>query len=184
MSDFEMNTKSFSQYNVLIVDDAPIVVLTLRNMLTKLGFSDKRIFTARLAKGAISIAHQERIDLIICDYNFGRGMNGKQLFEELKHLKLLSHGTVFILVTGESSASIVRAIIELKPDEYQLKPFNSITLRERISTAVKRKHVLQAIYEAELKNDAHAGLEACDELAPFHPEYFFIIEKFIIFKQQ
>ncbi len=178
MNHFEMNTKSFSQYNVLIVDDAPIVVLTLRNMLTKLGFSDKRIFTARLAKGAISIAHQERIDLIICDYNFGRGMNGKQLFEELKHLKLLSHDTVFILVTGESSATIVRAIIELKPDEYLLKPFNSITLKERISGAVKRKNTLQAIYEAELKNDAHAGLEACDELAPFHPEYFFIIEKF------
>ena len=173
-----MNTKSFSQYNVLIVDDAPIVVLTLRNMLTKLGFSDKRIFTARLAKGAVSIAQQERIDLIICDYNFGRGMNGKQLFEELKHLKLLNHDTVFILVTGENSATIVRAIIELKPDEYLLKPFNSITLRERISAAVKRKSLLQAIYQAELNNDAHAGLEACDELTPFHSEYFFIIEKF------
>ncbi|ARV74249.1 response regulator [Vibrio campbellii] len=170
-----MNTKSFSQYNVLIVDDAPIVALTLRNMLTKLGFSDKRIFTARLAKGAVSIAQQERIDLIICDYNFGRGMNGKQLFEELTHLKLLNHDTVFILVTGENSATIVRAIIELKPDEYLLKPFNSITLRERIS---KRKSLLQAIYQAEINNDAHTGLEACDELTPFHSEYFFIIEKF------
>ncbi|WP_045424001.1 tetratricopeptide repeat-containing response regulator [Vibrio jasicida] len=173
-----MSSKSFSEYNILIVDDAPIVVLTLRNMLTKLGFSDKRIFTARLARGAISIAHKEHIDLIICDYNFGRGMNGKQLFEELKHLKLLNHDTVFILVTGESSATIVRAIIELKPDEYLLKPFNSITLRERISAAIKRKVTLRALYEAELKNDARSGLEACDELAPFNPEYFFIIEKF------
>ncbi len=173
-----MNTKPFSQYNVLIVDDAPIVILTLRNMLIKHGFSDKRIFTARLAKGAISITHQERIDLIICDYNFGRGMNGKQLFEELKHLKLLNHDTVFILVTGENSATIVRAIIELKPDEYLLKPFNSVALRERISGAIKRKSTLQAIYQAEFNNDAHAGLEACDELTPFHPEYFFVIEKF------
>ncbi|EDP59375.1 probable response regulator [Vibrio sp. AND4] len=173
-----MNTTSFSQYNVLIVDDAPIVVLTLRNMLTKLGFTEKRIFTARLAKGAISIAQQQRIDLIICDYNFGRGMNGKQLFEELKHLKLLNHDTIFILVTGESSATIVRAIIELKPDEYLLKPFNSNTLRERISAAVKRKNTLQAIYQAELSNDAQAGLVACEDLTPFHPEYFFIIEKF------
>ncbi|MFN1533970.1 response regulator [Vibrio jasicida] len=173
-----MSSKSFSEYNILIVDDAPIVVLTLRNMLTKLGFSDKRIFTARLARGAISIAHKEHIDLIICDYNFGRGMNGKQLFEELKHLKLLNYDTVFILVTGESSATIVRAIIELKPDEYLLKPFNSITLRERISAAIKRKVTLRALYEAELKNDARSGLEACDELTPFNPEYFFIIEKF------
>ena len=55
MSHFEMSTTSFSQYNVLIVDDAPIVVLTLRNMLTKLGFSNKRIFTARLAKEAVSV---------------------------------------------------------------------------------------------------------------------------------
>ncbi|AXY02846.1 response regulator [Vibrio alfacsensis] len=173
-----MTTKSLSEYNVLIVDDAPIVVLTLRNMLTKLGFSDKRIYTARLAKLAIPIAHNERIDLIICDYNFGRGMNGKQLFEELKYLKLIRPDTIFILVTGESSASIVRAIIELKPDEYLLKPFNSIKLKERISTAIRRKNALLAIYEAELQNDSQAGLMACDDLTPFHPEYFFIIEKF------
>ncbi|MGR5237982.1 response regulator [Vibrio alfacsensis] len=173
-----MSTKSLSEYNILIVDDAPIVVLTLRNMLTKIGFSDKRIYSARLAKYAIPIAQNERIDLIVCDYNFGKGMNGKQLFEELKHLKLLRPETVFILVTGESSASIVRAIIELKPDEYLLKPFNSITLKERISTAIRRKNVLMAIYEAELKNDANAGLNACEDLTPFHPEYFFIIEKF------
>ncbi|MGR5130855.1 response regulator [Vibrio alfacsensis] len=173
-----MSTKSLSEYNVLIVDDAPIVVLTLRNMLTKIGFSDKRIYTARLAKFAVSVAHNERIDLIVCDYNFGKGMNGKQLFEELKHLKLLRPDTVFILVTGESSASIVRAIIELKPDEYLLKPFNSITLKERVSTAIRRKNALLAIYEAELQNDADAGLIACENLTPFHPEYFFIIEKF------
>ena len=105
-------------------------------------------------------------------------MNGKQLFEELTHLKLLNHDTVFILVTVENFATIVRAIIELKPDEYLLKPFNSITLRESISAAVKRKSLLQAIYQAELNNDAHAGLEACDELTPFHSEYFSLSKSF------
>jgi len=173
-----MSNKSFSELNVLIVDDAPVVVLTLRNMLTKLGFSDKRILSARLAKGAITIAQRETLDVVICDYNFGKGMNGKQLFEELKHLKLIRPETLFILVTGENSASIVRAIIELKPDEYLLKPFNSVTLKERISSAIRRKEALKDIYKAELENNWNAGLLACDELSPFHPEYYFIVEKF------
>lgn len=109
--------KSFSHLRVLIVDDASIVVVTLKSMLIKIGFNDRLIHYCSTARASIQHARQEPYDLILCDYNLGRGMNGKQVFEEMKHLGLLHEKSVFILITGESSATVVHSIVELKPDD-------------------------------------------------------------------
>lgn len=168
----------FSKLKVLIADDAPIVIASLRSMLLKLGFRDDNVFHTKSPKACIYAASRESFDIFICDYNFGKGLNGKQTFEELKHYKLLKDDAVFILVTAESSATVVRSIVELKPDEYILKPFNISRLKERISAAICRKRALQRVYSADLQGDAELGLQACDDLEPFHPEYYFIIQKF------
>lgn len=168
----------FSKLKVLIADDAPIVIASLRSMLLKLGFRDDNVFHTKSPKACIYAASRESFDIFICDYNFGKGLNGKQTFEELKHYKLLKDDAVFILVTAESSATVVRSIVELKPDEYILKPFNISRLKERISAAISRKRALQRVYSAELQGEAEQGLQACDDLEPFHPEYYYIIQKF------
>lgn len=147
-------------------------------MLVKLGFLEVNVLTAKSAKLALDLASNKQFDVIICDFNFGTGMNGKQLFEEFKHLKLLTDESVFVLVTGDNSAATVRPIIELKPDEYLLKPFNAITLKQRLSMAIRRRHKLAGLYAAERLLDAEQGLQLCDEMAPFHPEYYFVIERF------
>ena len=59
-------------------------------MLVKLGFLEVNVLTAKSAKLALDLASNKQFDVIICDFNFGTGMNGKQLFEEFKHLKLLT----------------------------------------------------------------------------------------------
>lgn len=87
-------------------------------------------------------------------------MNGKQVFEELKHYKLIKQDAV--LVTGENSAYVVHSILKLKPDEYILKPFNIMTLQERLTNAISRKHALKALYQAELDGDAELGVKLCD----------------------
>ncbi|WGK84270.1 tetratricopeptide repeat-containing response regulator [Vibrio aestuarianus] len=168
----------FYKLKVLIADDAPIVIASLRSMLLKLGFRDDNVFHTKSPKACIYAASRESFDIFICDYNFGKGLNGKQTFEELKHYKLLKDDAVFILVTAESSATVVRSIVELKPDEYILKPFNISRLKERISAAICRKRALQRVYSAELQGEAEQGLQACDDLEPFHPEYYYIIQKF------
>ncbi|MCK8043525.1 response regulator [Shewanella sp. 1CM18E] len=170
--------QSFQTLKVLIIDDAPTFLFTIKSMLVKLGFLETNVFTSKSAKMALDLATNKQFDVIICDYNFGVGMNGKQLFEEFKHLKLLTDTTVFILVTGDNSAATVRPIVELKPDEYLLKPFNAITLKQRLSLAIRRREKLAALYTAERLLDAEAGLQLCSEIAPFHPEYYFVIERF------
>lgn len=168
----------FSSLKVLIVDDASIVVVTIKSMLLRLGFNDRNITYCSSAKASIQLARQEQYDLILCDYNLGRGINGKQVFEEMKHYNLLHEKAVLILITGESSSTVVHSIIELKPDDYLLKPFNIMSLKERIHSAVTRKQALYQLYTAQLTHQYQQGVELCDELLPFYPEYHFTISRF------
>ncbi|MCG9730545.1 response regulator [Shewanella sp. Isolate13] len=170
--------QSFQSLKVLVIDDAPTFLFTIKSMLVKLGFLENSVQTCKSVKVALDLTSNKQFDVIICDYNFGTGMNGKQLFEEFKHLNLLTDETVFILVTGDNSAATVRPIIELKPDEYLLKPFNAVSLKERISVAIRRRQKLSGLYGAERSLDPQKGLQLCDELAPFHPEYYFVIKRF------
>ncbi|MFS1906621.1 response regulator [Vibrio lentus] len=167
-----------SQLNALIVDDSAIVLSTIRNMLIHIGFSERSISIAKSPRVAMTITSDTIFDVIICDYNFGDTINGKQLFEELKQSNRLKDDGIFILVTGENSALSIRPILELRPDNYLLKPFNRETLKQRISSSLKKKSVLQNIYKAERENNYEAGLEYCEELLPFHSEYFATIQQF------
>ncbi len=173
-----MAVPTFAELKVLIIDDAPIVIASLRSMLLKLGFAEPNIVWSKSPRAAVFMAGRQRFDIFICDYNFGKGLNGKQVFEELKHYKLIKQDAVFVLVTGENSAYVVHSILELKPDEYILKPFNIMTLQDRLTNAISRKHALKALYQAELDGDAELGVKLCDELEPFYSEYYFVIQKF------
>ncbi|CDU09666.1 Response regulator [Vibrio coralliirubri] len=167
-----------NQLNALIVDDSSIVLSTIRNMLIHIGFSERMISIAKSPRIAMTITSETTFDVIICDYNFGNTINGKQLFEELKQSNRLKDDGIFILVTGENSALSIRPILELRPDNYLLKPFNRETLKQRITSSLKKKLVLQKIYKAERENDYKAGLDFCEELLAFNPEYFATIQQF------
>ncbi|WP_277207249.1 tetratricopeptide repeat-containing response regulator [Vibrio misgurnus] len=173
-----MAIPSFSELKVLVIDDAPIVLTSLRSMLLKLGFLEPNVVCSKSPRAAVFMAGRQKFDIFICDYNFGKGLNGRQIFEELKHYKLLKQEAVFILVTGESSSYVVHSILELKPDEYILKPFNILTLQDRLTNAILCKTALQALYKAEADGEAELGLSLCDELEPFNSDYYFVIQKF------
>ncbi|QIL86588.1 response regulator [Vibrio sp. HDW18] len=173
-----MINPSLSELRVLIIDDAQIVISNLRIMLLKFGFIDDKILTAKNPRMALFLAQKHKFDIILCDYNFGKGLNGKQLFEEFKHYNLLKNDSVFIIITGDSSSFVVHSILELRPDEYILKPFNILTLQERLISAILRKHTLKLLYEAESEGNYELGLALCDELEAFHVDYYFDIQKF------
>lgn len=167
-----------TQLNALIIDDSAIVLSTIRNMLVHIGFSERLISIAKSPRIAMALTSETTFDVIICDYNFGNTINGKQLFEELKQSNRLKDDGIFILVTGENSALSIRPILELRPDNYLLKPFNRETLKQRITSSITKKSVLQNIYKAERENNYEQGLEYCEELIAFHPEYFATIQQF------
>lgn len=168
----------YKDLTVLLVDDATPILVTIKAMLIKFGFSEKNIFTAKSAKLAIAHASSYTFDVVISDFNLGPGLNGKQLYEELTHYRYLKSTTVFILISGDNSAATIRPVVELKPDEYILKPFTANELNKRLVSAIERKRVLAPLYEAERTLNPESGLKICDELEPFYKAYFFEIAQF------
>ncbi|MEZ9317737.1 response regulator [Vibrio lentus] len=161
-----------SKLKVLILDDSNVVLSSMRGMLSKMGFDEKRIFFSQSPKVGISIAKRETFDLVICDYNFYSTLDGKQVFEEMKHFDCLKSDALFIIITGDSSLETVNSLIELEPDDYLLKPFNQSFLKTRVIQGLKRKQALKDIYVAKSVGDFSQGITACDQILPFFPAYF------------
>ncbi len=80
------------------------------------------------------------------------------------------------LVTGENSALSI--CLYPGTSSWQL-PIETIQPRN-VETAhyklIKRNHQCQNTYKAERENNYEAGLEYCEELLPFHSEYFATIQ--------
>lgn len=80
-----MGAYTLSQHNVLIIDDAQAVISVVRTMLRSMGFSDNCIDYVKEGKSALNCIKTKKYDVIICDYNLGDGLNGRQLLEEIRH---------------------------------------------------------------------------------------------------
>lgn len=134
-----MTEKDILKSLVLVLDDVSVVRLAIKSMLISIGFEEKNIYTSHSSKAGVNIVKKRSIDIILSDYNFGHDINGRQLFEELVHYNLLKPEMVFIMVTGEANRNIVDSMLTLNPDDYILKPFNQLTLKQRMFLAVEKK---------------------------------------------
>ncbi|MBY5920906.1 response regulator [Ferrimonas balearica] len=166
-----MPSLDLSQLRVLVADDAPPVQSFLKLMLRRQGFRDEHILQAKTGKECLRLAQEQPVDLVLCDFNFGEGLNGRQILEELRHYGWISESTVFIVITGEAQGHVVHAMLDLKPDEYLLKPLNPEVLKQRIDRALRRRHHLLPLHQAIARGDHEKALALCDELAVWHPQY-------------
>lgn len=160
----EYNTKRF-----LIVDDFTDFRSALTGMLRQMGVA--HIDAAVNGEEALALCRKHSYDVILHDYNLGKGKNGQQVLEELHHDKLLSPHCIFILISAESSQAMVMAALECEPDSYLTKPFNLASLQQRLDKLITFKAVLRPVLEAEARGDYPAVLEACAKVIAAHPRY-------------
>nr|WP_232056566.1 response regulator [Pseudoalteromonas sp. A25] len=116
----------------------------MKRSLEQLSFRD--IQFADNAVVAKELCKIHNFELIICSFDLTNGQDGYQLYEELKHRKLIRKTTAFIFVSAEASPGVVHSILELNPDEFLVKPFSIKELKTRIDRVLKRKHSLKNIY--------------------------------------
>lgn len=175
----KVSSLDFNNLTALVIDDAPIVITSIRIMLRQMGLKDENISHNKDPGAAVYQAKNKFFDIFICDYNFGKSLNGKQVFEEVQHYKRINSSAIFIMITGESSGGVVRSIIELAPDEYMLKPYNLHELKSRIQTALVRKKVLHRLYETNFNGDFEFGVSECHRLMGLYPQYHYQIQQFL-----
>ncbi len=151
--------KTYSQKRCLVVDINPDTRTALKRMLVDYGAAD--IDTAGHAEEAIELCSRAAYDIVLTDYDLGKGRNGQQLLEELRYQGLLRNTAVYIMIAAETNAQHIIHALEFEPDDYLQKPITRETLRPRLDNAMLRNDALIKVHEAmDLKNFP-AAINAC-----------------------
>ncbi len=160
---------NFSNLAVLVIDDHPGMRTSLRITLSNFG-----VTKTDMSQGAFDAVHrikQRAYDVIICDYNLGEGRDGQQLLEELRHGKLISMSTVFLMVTAERGYERVMSAAELAPDDYLIKPFTAESLQQRLTQILRKKAAFAQVHLWLDQGQLPEAVLGCDRICALPPAY-------------
>ena len=133
MINFLKKKTKFGKIKVLIVDDEPDYLQTLRDMLEM-----NRYLVASAIDGqqALKMIPEEQPDVILLDLIMP-GMNGLEVLERIKSNPEFKSIPV-IMLTGRSEGGDITRAKECGVDDYIVKPFNRNLLLETIKKVMKK----------------------------------------------
>lgn len=126
-------------YNLLIVDDEPLICQGLSSLLTDSGISIDHIYTAHSGYEALDYLRMEQIDLLITDIQMG-SMSGIELMQQAKIIK---PWVQVIVVSAHETFQYAQQAMRLGAKDYLIKPLNSEQLLASI------RHVLLQMDKSE-----------------------------------
>ena len=118
--------------NVLIVDDYKTMLRIEENLLRQIGFSN--IEEASSGPIALEKLKQKKFGLILSDWNM-EPMTGLELLTAVR-ADPATKSVPFILVTAEGKVENVVAAKGAGVNNYIVKPFNAVTLKQKITTVL------------------------------------------------
>lgn len=119
---------SDTNIKVLIVDDFATMRRIIKNIMAQLGY--KNIVEADDGSTALTILKQEKIDLIISDWNMPK-MSGLELLKAVRNDADMAD-TPFVMVTAEAQQDNIILAVKAKVSQYIVKPFTAETLSAKI----------------------------------------------------
>ncbi len=149
----------YKKLHALIVDDFDSFRMTVSKMLQEMGVT--AIDTAGNGAEALRLCRTKTYDLILCDQNLGKGKTGQQVLEDLRYHKILDPTAVFILISAESSRSMVMAAFDSEPDEYLAKPITTRSLQRRLDRLMARRDKLAPFYRAIHGKQHDVAVQLC-----------------------
>lgn len=114
---------------VLVVDDFATMRRIVRNILKQIGFTN--IIEADDGKSALKELKNEKIDLILCDWNMPE-MPGIDLLKTVRSDDELK-GIPFVMVTAEAQKDNIVEAVKAGVSNYIVKPFTAETITEKLN---------------------------------------------------
>lgn len=152
---------------VLIIDDFQEMRVMLRTMVEPL--APETIKLAQNGEEAIEHLENYKFDIVLCDYNLGKGKDGQQVLEEAKHRDLLPYSAIYIMTTAENTSEMVMGAIDYLPDDYISKPFNRTVIHTRLKKQIDKKENLNDISQAIAEKNYKKAIYYCDKLIESKP---------------
>jgi signal transduction histidine kinase/CheY-like chemotaxis protein len=119
---------------ILVVDDEPNVLLTIRAILEEDGYV---VDTAVDGEAALDAIHTCKYDLVLTDLKLP-GVDGLGVLAEVQKS---SPGTVTIMMTGYASVDSATEAVHLGAYEYLLKPMEVPELKQAVRRSLERKRL-------------------------------------------
>jgi len=155
-----MSLEEYSKKRFLIVDELDTFCFSTKKTLKELGL--KLVDSASSAQKVITGFENINYDLVLCNYELGKGKNGQELLEELRYRKLLKFTGLFFIISAEVEKGKVMGTIENEPDGYLVKPVTPKDLSSRLSKALAMKDAMRLIDTAIDDGDFNAAINYCD----------------------
>jgi response regulator RpfG family c-di-GMP phosphodiesterase len=127
---------------VVIIDDEPMVLQSLRSFLTLETDYDIETFDSPAA--ALEAAKLNPVDLIMTDYLMP-GMNGIELLLAMK--KIHPYATRVLLTGYADKENAIKAINEVGLYQYIEKPWDNEAVRLTIENGLERRFLMQRLEE-------------------------------------
>ena len=108
-------------FNILIVDDSPVMRRVIRRVVDLSGFEVGNYLEAGDGLEALLLLHAQWIDLIVTDINMPN-MNGEELLLAIRQDPLLS-GIPVLVVSTDQTASRIGDMLAHGANGYVAKPF-------------------------------------------------------------
>ena len=121
-------------YNVLIVDDSPVMRSFVRRVLDMSGLEVGDCLEAGNGIEALERLHGNWVDVVLTDINMP-GMDGEQLVRNMESEASLRAIPVIVVSTDRTEGR-VKQMLALGAKGYVTKPFMPETLREEMERAL------------------------------------------------
>lgn len=152
-----MSYSGYHKLRALVVDDFDSFRMTVVKMLQSFGV--ETIETGMSGNECLRWCEEKKFDLILCDYNLGRGKTGQHVLEELRFRQILDQQALFILISAESSRSVIMSAYDYEPDAYLAKPITGKVLKHRLDRLLRQRDELAPIYQALDENQLDVAAE-------------------------
>ncbi|AZN36982.1 response regulator [Iodobacter ciconiae] len=154
---------------MLIIDP---IAETRRNISMTLGqYGTSHIDHASNSTEALASMKKLKYELILCEYDLGKGQDGLFLFDEARRLDLLKTSSIFIVISAERQAQKVLGAAEQSPDAILLKPFTGEMLYSRVFSVLQKKIRFKLVDEAIMAHDFLTAIQLCSKAANTRAEY-------------
>ena len=136
---------------ILVVDDEPIVLEVLTEVLESEGFQ-----VARATSGAAALEELDReaFALLLCDIRMP-GMDG---FELVREVRRAHPGTDVLMMTGFGSIDGAVEAMSLGAADYLIKPLKPKEIVARIRSILERRHLEAEIHKLQAELRARSDL--------------------------
>ena len=117
---------------ILIVDDFKTMLMITDNLLRQMGF--RNIDQAKDGTSALEKLSKAPYGLVLSDWNM-EPMDGLTMLTHIRATPALKH-TPVILITAESKPENIIKAKQAGVNNYIVKPFNGVTLKEKIAAVL------------------------------------------------